>query len=464
MPGLAVVILAAGEGTRMKSDTPKVLHCLGSKPMLEWVFAAARAAGASRQVVVLGHGAERVREILPAGVRPVLQSRQLGTGHAALTARAALKGHAGPLLVLCGDAPLITPATLRRLVRTHRRLKAAATVLTACVRDPFGYGRVLRDPADSRWVRRIAEEKDATPEERCVTEVNSGAYCFDAPRLWQALGRLDNRNRKKEYYLTDVVERLARGGARVAAVRTEDAAEILGVNSRRELAEAAGVLNQRKLAAVQAAGVTIWDPASTWIDPTVRVGRGTELLPGTRLIGRTVVGGRNRIGPAAELADSVTGEGVVIRHSVVEGSRLGRGVRVGPYAHLRPGTRVDDRVTVGNFAEINRSWVKRGVKVGHVSYLGDAVVGAGANIGAGAITANYDGSRKHPTRIGERAFIGSHTVLVAPCTVGPKALTGAGAVVKAGTRIPAEMVAVGVPARIIKRRTAPPEKNPRRKR
>jgi bifunctional UDP-N-acetylglucosamine pyrophosphorylase / glucosamine-1-phosphate N-acetyltransferase len=464
MSGLAAVILAAGEGTRLKSDTPKVLHRLGSKPMLDWVLMAARAAGASRQVVVLGHGAASVRETLPAGVHTVVQSRQLGTGHAARMAQAALKGHPGSVLVLCGDTPLLTAGTLRRLVRTHRKLRAAATVLTACLAEPFGYGRVLRDAGDDRWVRRIVEEKDATPDERGVTEVNSGAYCFAAPRLWQALGRLNNRNRKGEYYLTDVLEALARGGLRVAAVRTEDAAEILGVNSRRELAAAAAVLNGRKLAAVQAAGVTIWDPATTWIDPQVRVGRDTELLPGTRLIGRTVVGGHNRIGPAAEVADSVTGEGVLIRHSVVEGARLGQGVRVGPYAHLRPGTRVDDHVTIGNFAEINRSRIKTGVKVGHVSYLGDATVGAGANIGAGTITANYDGRRKHPTRIGAQAFIGSDTVLIAPCTIGPRALTGAGAVVKAGTRIPAGMVAVGVPARIIKRRVGPPEKNPRRKR
>lgn len=434
--------------------------------MLEWVLLAARSAGvhAGRQVVVLGHGAERVRETLPPGVRTVLQAKQLGTGHAARTAQPALRGHTGAVLVLCGDAPLLTAATLRRLVRTHRKLKAAATVLTACLPDPFGYGRVLRESGDSRWVRRIVEEKDATPAERRVMEVNSGAYCFEAPQLWRALRGLGNRNRKGEYYLTDVLEALARSGLRVAAVRTRDAAEILGVNSRRDVAAAAAALNQRKLAAVQAAGVTVWDPATTWIDPQVRVGRDTELLPGTRLLGRTVVGGHNRIGPAAELIDSVTGERVAIRHSVVEGSRLGRDVRVGPYAHLRPGTRVDDRVTVGNFAEINRSWVKPGVKVGHVSYLGDATVGPGANIGAGTITANYDGRRKHPTRIGAGAFVGSQTVLIAPCTVGPQALTGAGAVVKAGTRIPAGMVAVGVPARIIKRRAALPEKNPRRKR
>ncbi|MEW6516398.1 MAG: bifunctional UDP-N-acetylglucosamine diphosphorylase/glucosamine-1-phosphate N-acetyltransferase GlmU [candidate division FCPU426 bacterium] len=463
MSDLAAVILAAGEGTRLKSATPKVLHRLGGRPMLEWVLRAARAAGAGRQVVVLGHAAEKVRAILPAGVSTVLQAKQLGTGHALRTARPALAGFNGSVLVLCGDAPLITAATLRRLVRTHRRLRASATVLTACLADPFGYGRVLRNAGQGPWVRRIAEEKDATPDERRLTEVNSGAYCFQASWLWRALQRLDNRNRKGEFYLTDVLEVLNRAGRRVAAFRTGEAAEILGVNTRCDLASAAAVMNERKLAAVQAAGVTVWDPASTWIDPDVRIGRDTELLPGTRLSGRTALGTGNRIGPAADVCDTVTATNVSIRHSVVEGSRLGKGVRVGPYAHLRPGTRVADKVTIGNFAEINRSRIGTGVKVGHVSYLGDATVGPDANIGAGTITANYDGRRKHPTRVGARAFIGSQSVLIAPCTVGAGALTGAGAVVKAGTRIPAGTVAVGVPARIIKRRIVPSDQSVRRK-
>lgn len=451
---LIAIILAAGEGTRMKSQTPKVLQTLAGRSLLDWVLRSARYAGAEGRVVVLGHEHERVRKTLPSDVATTVQARQLGTGHAVQTARAGLKNLSGDVLVLCGDAPLIRPQTLKRLLATHRRLGAAATVLTAEVRTARGYGRVVRDTQDPRWVARIVEERDASAAERAIREINSGAYCFSLPLLWKVLGRLKNSNRKREYYLTDVVELLRRQGEKVAAYRTPEENEILGVNTRQDLARAGSVLNQRKLQALMDSGVTIWDPASTWVDPDVKVGPDTEIWPGTFLTGSTVVGRKNRIGPQTHLDCTRTGEAVSIRYSILERSVLGNHVRVGPFSHLRPGTKVESYVVIGNYAETNRSRIKQGVKIGHMSYIGDATVGRHANIGAGVITANFDGARKHATRIGEQAFLGSSTVLVAPCSIGRRALTGAGAVVKAGTRVPAETVVVGVPARVLKKRAA----------
>jgi len=449
---LTAIILAAGEGTRMKSRTPKVLQRLGGRSILDWVLATAEAAGVDLRVVVLGHAAESVVNTLPKTVKTAFQPKQLGTGHAVQMAQKTLSNISGDVLVLCGDAPLIRPQTLRCLVKEHRRMKAKATVLTAHVPEAHGYGRIIRDPNDARFVTRIVEERDATPAERRIREVNSGAYCFSLPTLWEILGQIKNQNKKKEYYLTDVVALLRKEGGSVAAVSVPDASEILGVNTRKDLAMAAAVLNQRKLNALMDGGVTIWDPTRVWVDPEVRVGQDTELFPGTILTGRTVVGRQNQIGPDAYLDSTRTGSNVCIRYSVLEHARLGDHVTVGPYSHLRHGTRVESHVHIGNFAETNRSWLKTGVKMGHVSYLGDTVVGKRVNIGAGTITANYDGINKHPTRIGDHAFIGSGTVLIAPCQIGRKALTGAGAVVKPGTHVPSETVVVGVPARIIKRR------------
>lgn len=451
MPALSAIILAAGEGTRMKSRLPKVLHRLAGRPLLEWVLEAARRAGAQRRWVVLGHKADEVKPALPEGVRSTLQAKRLGTGHAVLTVKSALGRTPGDVLVLCGDAPLITPRTLKRLVAEHRRARAAATVLTAELDAPFGYGRIVRD-ARTGNVAAIVEEKDATPAQRALREVNSGAYCFSLSLLWRALARVGNANRKGEYYLTDVVALLAGSGRPVRTVRVDDPAEILGVNSRRELAAAEAAVNRRTLAALMDAGVTIVDPSATWIEPTVRIGQDTVIWPGTRLTGSTVVGRDCRLGPGAQIADSRLGAGVRVRLSELEHCRVADLVRIGPYSHVRSGTVLERGAYVGNFAELNRSRLGRGAKAGHVSYLGDASVGAAANIGAGTITANYDGRAKHPTRIGAGAFIGSGTVIVAPSRVGRNALTGAGAVLKHHSDIPAGMVAVGVPARVIKKR------------
>jgi len=455
MPQLAAILLAAGEGTRMKSAVPKVMHALGGKPLLNWVVQAARAAGAAPVVAVLGHGAEHVQAILPAGVQSVRQRRPLGTADAVLAARAALAGRGGDILVLCGDAPLLRARTLRRLVAEHRRRRAAATMLTAVLADPTGYGRVVRVPADPGAVARIVEEKDAGASERRISEVNSGAYVFRAAALWPALARVQNRNRKREFYLTDIIGILHARGQRVAARGTEDPEEILGINSRRDLAAAERICNRRTLEALMDAGVTVLDPGQTWIEAGVRIGRDTVILPGTRITGDSVIGRGCVLGPAATIDASRLGAGVKVRSSAVEGSRVGARVRIGPYSHLRAGTTIAPGVYIGNFAETNRSRVGRNAKMGHVCYVGDALVGENVNIGAGTITANFDGVNKHPTRIGKNAFLGSGTILVAPVWVGPKAMTGAGAVVKRNSRIPAGMLAVGVPARVIKARRSP---------
>lgn len=452
MSDLSAVILAAGEGTRLKSDRPKVLHLLAGRPLVHWVLRTARAAGARRQVVVLGHRAEMVRRTLPACVLTAVQTRQLGTAHAVGSARAALRGARGEVLVLCGDAPLIGADTLRRLVAAHRRAHAAATVLTAVLDDPAGYGRVVRDPRHPGRVIAIVEDRDATPEQRRLHEVNSGAYCFSVAELWPALARVGTRNLKGEHYLTDVVAILRARGCTVQALAASDPAEVLGVNSRRDLALAEAALNRRSLERLMASGVTVQDPASTWIDPGVRIGRDTVVLPGTLLRGDTVIGRECVLGPNSQVESSRLGDGVTVRWSVVEDCRLGSGVKVGPFSHLRGGTQVAEGAYIGNFAEANRSRIGARVKQGHFSYLGDARVGAETNIGAGAITANFDGRTKNRTRIGAGAFIGSGTVIVAPAVIGAGALTGAGAVLKRNTVLPPRTVAVGVPARVIKRR------------
>ncbi|NTV52925.1 MAG: bifunctional UDP-N-acetylglucosamine diphosphorylase/glucosamine-1-phosphate N-acetyltransferase GlmU [Candidatus Firestonebacteria bacterium] len=342
---------------------------------------------------------------------------------------------------------------MRRLVQQHRRTRAAATVLTARVPDPTGYGRIVRS-GDGHNVERIVEQREANEAEQRIDEINSGAYCFSLNRLWPVLGRVGNRNLKGEYYLTDVIELLVRGGQKVGAFCLGDAEEVLGVNSRRELAQAGAVLNRRILNKLMDSGVTVVDPARTWVEASVKVGADSVLWPETYLTGDTVVGPRCTIGPGAYLDSARVGEACRIRYSMLEHCRLAGRVHVGPFSHVRHGSILAEGVHIGNFAEINRSRLGVKVKMGHVSYLGDATVGREANIGAGTITANYDGVKKHPTVIGSRAFIGSGTVIVAPSRVGAGALTGAGAVLKRGTNLPAGTVAVGVPARVIKKRAA----------
>lgn len=421
----AALILAAGEGTRMKSGLPKVAHPVLGVPMIGLVIAAARQAGCDPVVVVTGYGAEQVEALIP-GETCVRQDRQLGTGHAVMCAREALDGFDGSLLVLSGDTPLMRAATLRDLSAARDEAGAAMAVLTARVPDPM-LGRIVRGADGS--VDRIVEAKDATPEEAALDEVNTGTYCFDAGTLFAHLDRLGTDNAQGEYYLTDMVALFRSEGLPVVALTTGDASEGMGVNTRVQLAEATSVLQRRVNEAHMLAGVTMADPSLVWVSPTVRLGRDVVLEPMTFLTGNTVVEDGATIGPSARVADSTIREGAVVDSSVLRDVEVGPGATVGPMGFLRPGTRLAAGAKTGAFVEVKNSTVGEGSKVPHLSYIGDAEIGSGVNVGAGSITCNYDGRRKHRTVIGDGAFIGSDTMLVAPVTIGERAVTGAGSAI-----------------------------------
>jgi len=423
---LTAVVLAAGQGTRMKSAWPKVLHTVAGRPMIEYVLDAARGAGADRIVVVTGFGAPHLEALLAGRVETVRQEEQLGTGHALLQSEALLADYTGDLLVLCGDTPLVTGGLLARLVATHRANRAAATVLTAEMADPTGYGRVIRDAGGD--VVRIVEQKDARGAELAVREVNSGMYCFDARRLFGVLHALTADNAQGEYYLPDCIRLLAEAGARVAATAA-DGEEVAGINTRVQLARVEAVMRRRVVERLMEEGVTVCDPSSTFVDAGVQAGPDTVIYPFTFLEGRTRLGAGCRIGPGARLVDARLGDGVEVQYAVVMDSTLAGGVRVGPFAYIRPGCTIGEGVKVGDFVELKKSEIGAGSKVPHLSYIGDATLGENVNIGAGTITCNYDGRRKWPTRIGSRAFIGSNTNLVAPVRVGEDAVTGAGSTI-----------------------------------
>lgn len=440
---IAVVILAAGEGTRMRSRRPKVLHSVAGAPMISHVVTAAREIRPDHLVVVVGHGGDEVRAALGEEVLYVEQARQMGTGHAVQQTQQVLEGRTDAVMVLYGDVPLIRPDTLRRMLRHHAATQPAITMLTAHLEDPTGYGRVLRD-AGGR-VTGIVEDAVASDEQHAINEINVGLYVFDADWLWAHLPRIPV-SPTGEYYLTDLVDMAVAERQGVEALTTADSTEVLGINTRAQLASAEAVLRERIRARWLEAGVTMIDPSSTWIDAGVQVGRDTVLFPDTYLQGRTVIGEECVIGPGTLIRDSVVGDRCRILFSVIEEAVLEEDVDVGPFSHLRKGAHLGPGVHIGNFGEIKNSRLGRGVKMGHFSYLGDATVGEGVNIGAGTITCNYDGTAKHPTIIEDGAFIGSDTMLVAPVTVGAGARTGAGSVV---TRdVPPRSLVYGVPARV----------------
>lgn len=422
----AALILAAGEGTRMKSVLPKVAHEILGVPLVRFVVDAAYAGGCDRVVVVTGHGAEAVEALIP-GETTVRQEEQLGTGHAVMCAESALAGASGSLVVLSGDSPLIRPETVARLIDACETTGAAAVVLTAMLDEPTGYGRIIRD--DAGELLGIVEDKDLAPEQRSVREINTGTYCFDAAVLFEHLHRLENDNAQGEFYLTDMVRVLRSEGLVVTDVVSAEPDETLGVNSRVQLAEAARITQHRINREHMLAGVTMTDPGLVWIAPTVRLGRDIVLEPMTFLMGDTEVSDGCRIGPETRITDSRVGERSVIDSSVVEGADLGREVRVGPRSYLRPGTVLEPHAAVGACVEVTNSIIGEGSTVPQLSYIGDATLGEGVTIGAGTITCNYDGERTHRTLIGDGAFIGSDTMLVAPVTVGAGAVTGAGSAI-----------------------------------
>ncbi|HZP27822.1 MAG TPA: bifunctional UDP-N-acetylglucosamine diphosphorylase/glucosamine-1-phosphate N-acetyltransferase GlmU [Acidimicrobiia bacterium] len=449
---LSAVVLAAGEGTRMRSATPKVLHPLCGRPMLLHVLDTLVALPLERIVVVVGHGAERVTKTLQEQlateipVEFVEQRVQRGTGDAAsvgLTAFADELGTDDDVLVLTGDTPLLRADTLADLATEHRLADAAATLLTAELDDPTGYGRVVRDARGN--VERIVEQPDANGAELEIAEVNPSIYCFRRAFLAPALRRLSPENAQGEYYLTDVVGVLRQAGHQVLGVAAADPTETLGVNDRAQLAVAEAILRRRICDRWMREGVTMADPARTYIDVTVELEPDVRILPGTMLEGRTVVGAGSVIGPDTRLVDTIVGERATITFSVAREAEVGDEATIGPYAHLRPGTHVGMRAKIGNFVEAKNADIGEGAKASHLTYLGDVEVGADANIGAGTITANYDGVRKNRTKIGRDAHIGSNNTLVAPVEIGDGAYTGAGSVV---TRdVPPGALAKGVPAR-----------------
>ncbi len=419
----AAIILAAGKSTRMRSKLPKPLHPICGLPMTAHVVRACRAAGVERVIVVIGHEAEAVRAGLGGDLEYALQATQRGTGDAVRAARPLLEDWQGTILVLAGDVPLLPAETLRRLVGHHQGTGAAATLLTAFLDDPTGYGRVVRDAAGR--VARIVEERDATDAERALHEWNPSIYAFDAAALWAALADITPNNAQGEFYLTDTIGALVGQGARVEAVPADDPRDVLGVNTRVELAAAAAILRERILVNLMFSGVTVTDPATTYVDIDVEVGQDTILEPNTFLLRGTRVGEDCVLGPFTRIEAGTLGNGVRVLASQVAESVLEDGVRVGPFANLRPGSHLGPKVKIGDFVEIKNARLGAGVSASHLSYIGDAEIGEGANIGAGAITCNYDGVHKHRTVVGKRAFIGSNATLIAPVTVGDGAYVAA---------------------------------------
>jgi bifunctional UDP-N-acetylglucosamine pyrophosphorylase/glucosamine-1-phosphate N-acetyltransferase len=438
-PDCAAVILAAGKSTRMRSRLPKPLHPVCGLPLARHIVEACRGAGVSRIVVIVGHEADAVRAGLGDDVEYAVQEQQRGSGDAARAAEPLLGNFNGTVLVLAGDVPLLRAQTLSRLLDHHHAAGAKATLLTAVLEDPTGYGRIVRQEDGS--VARIVEHKDATPEERAIKEWNPSIYCFDGPGLWERLARVRPNNAQGEYYLTDVIGLLSGEGARVEAISTDDPSEVLGVNNRVELAEVGRILRRRILTDLMLAGVTITDPDNTYVDAGVSVGQDTVLHPQTFLHAGTEIGEGCVIGPFTRILNSRVGNETTILASQVTDCRIGSRVKIGPYAHLRPGCDLADGVKIGDFVELKNATLGEKVSASHLAYIGDAEVGAGTNIGAGVITCNYDGLRKHRTTIGANAFIGTNTTLIAPVTVGDGAFTAAASAITQD--VPPDALALG---------------------
>ena len=421
MSVLKAIILAAGEGTRMKSDTPKVLHPICGRPMIAYALNLVASAGVKQPIVVIGHGAEAVKAVLPKGIKVVIQSKRRGTADAILAAKQSLGGMIGDVLILYADTPLLRRTTVQHLIEHHHKNNATCTLLSTHLADPSGYGRILREPTGE--ITGILEESEVHGLQRGIREINVGPMVCKVQALMDALGTVKPSGSKQELYLTHAVSHLARqADAKIHSIRVEETSEALGVNSRADLAKAIGVVRQRIIELHLRNGVTIEDPQSTFIDQGVTIGHDTVIHPST----------------------------------VIEtGTSIGKRCSVGPFARLRRGVSIGDEVRLGNFVELVRTKVGHRVRINHVSYLGDSTVEEGANIGAGAITANYDGTSKHATRIGKGAFIGSDTILIAPVSVGPGAVTGAGSVVPRAHDVPAKSLVVGVPARVVARSASP---------
>ena len=427
MADLVAIILAAGKGTRMKSKLPKVLHKVGGKPMVEHVMEAAEEAGVSRKIVVVGFGSEKVMEFIGGRAKVVLQAEQLGTGHAVLQAEPALQGKKGTALILCGDTPLLVGEELEKFCQAHKASGAAVSVLTAKTATPFGYGRIVRDKDGN--VEKIVEEKDATEAEKTITEINTGIYCLEYPLAFQLLHSLSTNNAQGEYYLTDILTKCREQGEKVAGILTEDFSMVMGINSRKQLAEAEGIMRERILDKLMGEGVSIMDPASTFIEASVKIGRDTVIYPFTWLEGKTVIGEDCEIGPNVRLQNVEIGDGNHIQFTYGHECKVENNVTMGPYIHLRPNTLIHDKVKIGNFVEVKNSTVGVGTKLPHLTYIGDSDIGGGVNMGCGCITVNYNGKKKYRTIIEDDAFVGCNSNLVAPVKVGKGSYVAAGSTI-----------------------------------
>lgn len=431
MTELKAVILAAGKGTRMRSKLPKVLHKVGGREMLQHVLDAAGIAGAAEKIVIVGHGAELVETMVGAQGKIVLQAEQLGTGHAVMQTKEVLKDFHGTAMILCGDTPLLDGEELKKFYEAHKASGAAATVLTAVMDNPFGYGRIVRD-ADGN-VQGIVEQKDATEEQKLIKEINTGIYCIECPLMFEMLATLTCDNAQGEYYLTDVLAKLNAAGHKVGGVITADSDMVMGINSRKQLAEAEAVMRSRILDKLMDAGVTIMDPASTFIEGSVKIGSDTIIYPYTWLEGSTEIGEDCQIGPNVRLTNVTVGNKSQLQFVYGHDCQVCDEVVAGPYVHLRPDTVIGNKVKIGNFVEVKNSNVGTGSKLPHLTYIGDSDIGSGVNMGCGCITVNYDGKKKYRTVVEDNAFVGCNTNLVAPVTV------KAGSYVAAGSTITKEV-------------------------
>lgn len=442
---LKTLILAAGKGTRMKSELPKVIHEVNGIPMISKIIKVLEVLKPEENILILGHKKEEVLKVVGEDADYVVQTEQLGTGHAVLQAKDKLKDYDGDVMVLCGDTPLLREETLEELYKFHRDTDSVTTILTSIYDNPFGYGRIVKE---NGLVKAIVEEKEADAEIKKIKEVNAGVYCFKGRELFDALSKITNNNEKGEYYLTDVIGIQVGEGKKVQSFVLNDNIEILGVNSKVELAQASKVLRDRKNIDLMEKGAILIDPSAVYAEEDVVVGRDTVIYPGAILQGKTVIGENCQILGITRIIDSTLGNDIKVESSVIEESILEDGVTMGPFAHLRPKSHLKEKVHVGNFVEVKKSTLEKGVKAGHLTYLGDAQIGEDTNIGAGTITCNYDGKNKFKTVIGKNSFIGSDSMLVAPVIIGENALVGAGSVITKD--VPDNSLAVSRSKQIIK--------------
>ncbi|MFS1510849.1 bifunctional UDP-N-acetylglucosamine diphosphorylase/glucosamine-1-phosphate N-acetyltransferase GlmU [Chengkuizengella sp. SCS-71B] len=413
---LLSIVLAAGKGTRMKSKLHKLLHPVCGKPMVGHVIDVLKGIDCKRIVTVIGHEGEAIRSYLGDEVEYVVQEKQLGTGHAVLQAKSLLENEEGVTLIINGDGPLITAESLTKLIEVHKDTNAAATILTAELDNPHGYGRIVR--GDNQYVTRIVEQKDCSTEENEIKEINTGTYCVNNKKLFQALNQVTNHNAQEEYYLTDIIGILKQQNEKIEGYVLKDSNESFGINDRVQLAQAEKIMRDRILQQHMRNGVTVIDPVNTYVEAEVTIGMDTTLLPGARITANSHIGSSCIIGPNSEIQNTTVGDYVTIKQSVVVESSIESHTNIGPFAYLRPGSKIGEHVKIGDFVEIKNATIDHHSKISHLSYVGDAKVGKNVNIGCGVVTVNYDGYRKHITEIADEAFIGSNANLIAPIKIG----------------------------------------------